>query len=719
MTEKLVPTDPAHIGGHRLLARLGAGGMGVVYLGRTESGELAAVKVILPEYADQPEFRARFRREVTAARRVDSPWAVSVTGADPDASAPWLATAFVPGPSLAEAVTACGPLPSRGVRVLGRMLARALTTVHEAGLVHRDVKPGNVLLTVGGPRLIDFGIAHATEETALTSADMVIGTPGFLAPEQVRAQPASPASDVFALGCLLAYAITGRPPFGTGAVDALLYRTVHDEPDLDGVPDDTRRLLERCLAKDPDDRPTADEVDETLVEETPEDTVDWLPDAVVRLIADRSASMLALPGIEATALDARAEGQPEDSSPSDVPADTAPTPSATGRRRILLIGGAALLAAGGGGALWAAQRDDDASPAASPRVRRWVLGVQADLTGPRRAVGRGQERGIRLAVEQFNSREDKPFTLTLKAVDDQGDTTRAAEVARTLAADRDLLAVIGSTGDATTGASLGGYDERLIPQLTASSAQSPYGTSDPRHFLQAVPSYTHLPATAAFSLHAQGARRVSVLVDRGGGMPAWQLGNTMFQNLGVLKIAGEPRVAPRLAEDLTPIVAEMVANKPDAFAFTGTPARAAAVARALAATDFDGLRVLGYPSADKEFLTAAGAAADGWQIFAPYIDPSASPVRAFATAYRKRYGSAPPYWAAEAYDVARMVISRLTEAGGRPSPKELFDLLVKDTYNGVVRSYTFDKEYRWLEGYEVFRYEVKGGRYSYAGKVDV
>ncbi|MFC8828846.1 bifunctional serine/threonine-protein kinase/ABC transporter substrate-binding protein [Streptomyces sp. NPDC057137] len=732
MTEKLTPTDPARIGGHRLLARLGAGGMGVVYLGRAESGELAAVKVILPEYADQPEFRARFRREVTAARHVDSPWVVPVTDADPDASAPWLATAFVPGPSLAEAVAACGPLPPRGVRVLGRMLARALTTVHDVGLVHRDVKPGNVLLAVDGPRLIDFGIARATEETALTSADMIVGTPGFLAPEQARAQPASPASDVFALGCLLSYAATGRPPFGTGAVDALLYRTVHDEPDLDGVPDDTRDLLERCLAKDPDGRPTAREVDEalveeTLVEETPESGIDWLPDAVVRLIADRSAELLALPDIETTALDARAAGQPaggkrEDGQPTDVPTDaspTPPTPRPTGRRRFLLLGGAALLAAGGGGAaVWATRRDDRAASASSPRVRRWILGVQADLTGPQRAVGQGQERGIRLAVEQFNSREDRPFTLTLKTVDDQGDATRATKVARALAADRDLLAVIGSTGDATTGASLDSYDERLVPQLTASSAQSVYGTSEPRHFLQAVPSYTHLPATAAFSLQAQGARRVGVLVDRGGGTPAWQLGQTMFQNLGVFKIAGEPRVAPRLAKDLAPVVADMVADKPDAFVYTGTPARAAAVARALAGTDFDGPRVLGYPAADREFLSAAGAAADGWQVFAPYIDPSASAVRAFATAYRKRYGSAPPYWAAEAYDVTRMVIQRLTEAGGRPSGKTLFDLLMKSTYKGVVRSYSFNKYYRWLEGYESFRYEVKGGRYSYVGKVD-
>ncbi|MDX2816616.1 ABC transporter substrate-binding protein [Streptomyces sp. PA03-5A] len=293
-------------------------------------------------------------------------------------------------------------------------------------------------------------------------------------------------------------------------------------------------------------------------------------------------------------------------------------------------------------------------------------------------------------------------------------------MARTLAADRDLLAVIGSTGDTTTGASLDSYDAQLVPQITASSAQSEYGTAEPGRFLQAVPGYTSLPGTAAYSLHTQGARRVSVLIDRDGGIPAWQLGRTMFQYLGVLKIAGQPRVAPRLAETLAPVVAEMVAHQMDGFVYMGTPARGAAVARALARTDFDGLRVLGYPAAGPEFLTAAGRAADGWQIFAPYIEPSAASVRAFATAYRKRYGSAPPYWAAEAYDVARMVITRLTEAGGRPSGNRLYDLLQKGAYKGLVRTYAFDKDYRWwLKSSDVFRYEVKDGRYSYAGKVGI
>ncbi|MEV0473619.1 serine/threonine-protein kinase, partial [Streptomyces prunicolor] len=276
MSGPLLPTDPASIGGHRLLARLGAGGMGVVYLGRTEAGTLAAVKVIQAEYADEPDFRARFRREVEAARRVTSPWAVPVTGADPDAAAPWLATAFVPGPSLGEAVVGHGPLPVRSVRVLGRMLAAALREVHAVGLVHRDVKPGNVLLAVDGPRLIDFGIARAADETAITSTDLVVGTPGFLSPEQAEARGAAvgPASDIFSLGCLLAYAVSGRPPFGAGAVDALLYRTVHDEPDLAGIEaeedaagTDLLTVLQLCLAKDPADRPTAEQICTVLLAE--------------------------------------------------------------------------------------------------------------------------------------------------------------------------------------------------------------------------------------------------------------------------------------------------------------------------------------------------------------------------------------------------------------------------------------------------------------------
>ncbi|MGW7354902.1 serine/threonine-protein kinase, partial [Streptomyces sp. NPDC054784] len=310
----LRPGDPRHVGGHRLLGRLGAGGMGVVYLARSPGGGLAALKVIRPEYAADPGFRTRFRREAEAAERLTGRWVVRVLGAAPDADAPWLATGFVPGPSLAEAVDAYGPLPPATVRVLGARLAEALAEVHAAGLVHRDVKPGNVLLALDGPRLIDFGVARLSGATALTATDVVVGSPGFLSPEQVRAGTGElgPSSDVFSLGGVLAYAVTGRRPFGSGTAAAVLFRTVHEEPDLDGVPDGLRPLLARCLAKDAAARPEPGEVRAALLRgrgaggDRDADGGSWLPGALTRLVAERSAAVLALPD------------------PPDDPGDTAP-----------------------------------------------------------------------------------------------------------------------------------------------------------------------------------------------------------------------------------------------------------------------------------------------------------------------------------------------------------------------------------------------------------
>ncbi|WP_344296104.1 serine/threonine-protein kinase, partial [Streptomyces synnematoformans] len=265
--------DPEELGGHTLLARLGAGGMGVVYLARTGDGTLVALKVIRPEHAANPAFRARFRREVRLASGLTGRWVVPVTAADTEARAPWLATAFVPGPALLEAVDGYGPLPPHAVGALGARLAEALAEVHAAGLVHRDVKPGNVLLTLDGPRLIDFGIAHDSGATALTAPDAVIGTPGYLAPEQISAGGrAGPASDVFALGCVLAYAATGRRPYGGGNAAAVLYRTVHEAPDLaglEGLPPGMRTAVTDCLAKDPGDRPTAAELAAALAPQPP------------------------------------------------------------------------------------------------------------------------------------------------------------------------------------------------------------------------------------------------------------------------------------------------------------------------------------------------------------------------------------------------------------------------------------------------------------------
>jgi predicted Ser/Thr protein kinase len=250
-------TDPPGVGEFTLLGRLGAGGMGQVYLGATRSGRPVAVKIIRAEIAADPAFRARFVREVEAARRVGGFWTASVVAADPDAESPWLATEYVPGPSLQDAVAQHGPLPAAAVRVLGARLAEALAAIHAAGLVHRDLKPANVLLAPDRPVVIDFGIARAfqTDSAALTA---VIGTPSYMSPEQIQGEPLSPASDVFSLGSTLVFALVGRGPFNTGSGEGIIFRVVAEQPDLTGVPADLHDLIAGCLAKDPAQRPTTD-----------------------------------------------------------------------------------------------------------------------------------------------------------------------------------------------------------------------------------------------------------------------------------------------------------------------------------------------------------------------------------------------------------------------------------------------------------------------------
>jgi serine/threonine protein kinase len=252
--------DPRWAGPFRLLGLLGTGGMGRVYLGRSVSGRQVAVKVIRPELAADPEFRVRFAREVAAARKVSGLFTASVVDADADGPVPWLATAYVDGPSLADAVAAQGPLPVASVLMLAAGLAEGLAAIHAAGVVHRDLTPSNVLLAEDGPRVIDFGISRAVEASTLTQSGTVMGCPGYMSPEQAEGGAVGPASDVFNLGAVLAFAASGRGPFGTGATPVLIYRAVHHQPDMAEVPEPLRPLILRCLAKDPGDRPTAGNV---------------------------------------------------------------------------------------------------------------------------------------------------------------------------------------------------------------------------------------------------------------------------------------------------------------------------------------------------------------------------------------------------------------------------------------------------------------------------
>ncbi|MGW7294689.1 serine/threonine-protein kinase [Streptomyces xiamenensis] len=294
MSNPLTADDPSSIAGYRLIQRLGEGGMGRVYLSQTPGGRPLAIKVVRPELAADAEFRRRFQQEVRAAERVQGLYTAPVIDSDTEGAHPWLATAYVAGPSLHEAVRNHGALPLwAAVRAIAG-IAEALQAIHGAGVVHRDLKPSNVLLSKDGPKVIDFGIARAIDATSLTRSGVTAGTPAFMAPEQAMGETVTPAADVFALGLIAVFATSGATPFGEGSSPAVVYRIVHEEPDISGVPEALRELVSRCLAKDPALRPTPAEIVGMcgpLLGDAQPPAGGWLPPAVATEIDHRAASL--------------------------------------------------------------------------------------------------------------------------------------------------------------------------------------------------------------------------------------------------------------------------------------------------------------------------------------------------------------------------------------------------------------------------------------------
>ncbi|WP_020126809.1 bifunctional serine/threonine-protein kinase/ABC transporter substrate-binding protein [Streptomyces sp. 303MFCol5.2] len=732
--EPLRTGDPSRIGRYRLLRRLGAGGMGVVFLGRAPGGAIAAVKTVRSSYADETGFRARFRREVDAARQVRSPWVVPLLDAEADAETPWLATSYVPGPSIAEAVDTFGPLSLASVRVLGGRLAEALEAVHGAGLVHRDVKPGNVLLAPDGPRLIDFGIARAPEATALTSSGVIVGSPGFLSPEQARARGGEigPPSDVFSLGCVLAFAATGVRPFGGGGAAGMLLRTVYEEPDPAAVPDSLAPLLRACLAKDPSARPTLAELRRTLDEEVPESDSaarsQWLSAPVTRLINDRAAAVLTLGTIEPTQVSTSAPASAVSPEAATLTAVTAAPPPAraVGRRGFLRLGSAAgVLAAGGGGAWWWSTRPDPGTTPASGANPRpaLVVAFHGDLTGPRKEAGNAQLNGARLAVEQLDTKSAHPFRLKLRTYDDGGDPKRADELAARLAKDADVLAVLGPTSDACFLSTEVTYTKATMPVVSVSvgadTRSRTIGEDEFHHShaaLRVADPLLAAPCSRYLANHVD-AQKVFLIDDRAQGDFAWSLCDQTQRALRQSGRDASVTHVPAGEIDYASLAAAVMSARADAVLFSGDAPRAAGLASALRTARFTGTRIATERAFAPRFLTSAGAAATDWVFATSFTDPTVRPsARAFTKAYRTRYGTAPGWYAAEAYDAVMFLAEACTKDGSAVTERgAIARRLPEITYAGITRTVKYEQGYGYNHD-AMFVFGVAGGAFRYLGQ---
>ncbi|MFE3769051.1 serine/threonine-protein kinase [Streptomyces sp. NPDC059122] len=443
--------DPQRIGDYRLLARLGEGGMGRVFLARSDRGRTVAVKLVRTELAHQEEFRARFRQEVRAARKVGGEWTAPVLDADTEAETPWVATGYIAGPSLQQTVGGSGPLPERTVRILAAGLARALRSVHTAGIIHRDLKPSNVLLTLDGPRVIDFGIARALEglsTSAVTHTGSAVGSPGFMAPEQVRGEPLTPACDVFCLGSVLVYAATGRQPFGSATTlpHAMMYRIAEEEPNLTGLPPGLHDLVTACLAKDPARRPTPEDLVARL-EDGPDapgaaDDEPWLPGALIARLGRHAVELLEAenpqegPDREPAATTAVPTHRTPGTDPAAAPPATMAPPAAKAparRRRTgrILLAAAALLLLGAGTAAYALLTEPesgavsagkpDQPPKATGDIPAAYLGIWSTTVGDSRldvrrfTLVQGKPGEIVLRMQATGPTYDCRFAATLKS----------------------------------------------------------------------------------------------------------------------------------------------------------------------------------------------------------------------------------------------------------------------------------------------------------------
>ncbi|MFD6326165.1 serine/threonine-protein kinase [Streptomyces sp. NPDC058442] len=549
---------PEYAGHYRLESRLGSGGMGVVHLARSTSGLKLAVKVVHAQFARDREFRGRFRQEVAAARRVSGAFTAPVVDADPEAERPWMATLFIPGPTLAEHVKRNGPMPSPQLRRLMAGLAEGLRDIHRVGVVHRDLKPSNVLLAEDGPKVIDFGISRPKDSELRTETGKLIGTPPFMAPEQFRRpREVGPSADIFALGSLLVHAATGRGPFDSDSPYVVAYQVVHDEPDLTGVPEGIAPLVLRCLAKEPEDRPSPDGLTRELRSLAASyDTRAFLAEAFIPAQrTEPTGSTSAVPGHQAESEPDEPETAEHGSGPDAGPgadAEEPPAGQAAARhsarpplsKRALLGGGTLALAVFG--TLFSVQLLDDEAPekrttgvrTAAASFQAWEVAPSGEQSTPQCSYGAGR-LFCALPGQVFALDPDDGGTLwrhTVARTDRSGPPTLSGGLVQpALNQRRGLEALDPASGkpvwrqntaeyrglDSSGSTLLLTDDDGTVTGVDAASGDTRWSSPIPGHDMPYFDSFAGDPLTYATSTSADGSGTRVTAVDPQTGEVRW------------------------------------------------------------------------------------------------------------------------------------------------------------------------------------------------------
>ncbi|MGP4110061.1 bifunctional serine/threonine-protein kinase/ABC transporter substrate-binding protein [Streptomyces sp. 4N509B] len=686
--------DPERVGRYQVVGRLGAGAMGRVYLARSPGGRPVAVKVIRVEQAEDPDFRRRFVREVAAVRRVNSFFTAGVVDADPEGTPPWLATAYVSGLPLGEAIAAHGPWPDPSVRALGAALAEALEAIHAAGVVHRDLKPSNVLLASDGPRVIDFGVSLAVGGIPLTRTGAIVGTPGFIAPEQLRGAGGSPASDVFALGAVLAYAATGTGPFGSGLVHEVNFRVAYEPAELGGVSEGLRELLSWCLEKDPELRPGVAELVERLGGDARGlTTLDWLPEAVARSVRERNE--VPLPAVP-------------------------PPPSARGpsRRRALAIAGGAAGVAGLGALTYAltAFGDGDGGDSdsgegggsdAEPRTVR--IAVQGPLTGDNSALGRDMVAAVRLAVDQANQSGDHPdLRFEVVEADDHGADDTAIAAAQATIDDGRVLAVVGPAYSSAAQAAGPLYSAAGLTAVTPLATSPRLAENTPSTLLRGVPD----DRQAGEAIGDLLAGVASVVVDDASAHGV-ALADAVAERLGVSAPYTRRSVPP--FDEVARAVREANAGT---VVFCGAVERAGDLAFALRAEGYTGNVVGGEGVMGRSLLTTWRDVSEGWYLVSHRFDPSVSEEgRRFARLFEETNDVRPGHYSARTFDVATLIIEAVAGLDGRADREAVFEAVAGHRLQGVTGRIAFDADGEYDgDGPQLF--QVRDGVFVPLGPVE-